>query len=207
MTGPLAVDLDGTLVDCRARQVALAAALAGPGFDGDAFWEAKRAGATTRAALVALGHPDAAARALADAWAEAIEDDAWLAHDRLLPGARAALEAAGDAGLEPFVLTARRRADAVRAQVDRLGLAALVAGVEVVDPGDAAAAKGALLAARGAVALIGDTESDAAGAAAAGVPFVAVGGGQRAPGFLRARGVAVVHPDVGAAVAALLAAR
>ncbi|HWV86108.1 MAG TPA: HAD family hydrolase, partial [Capillimicrobium sp.] len=134
MTGPIALDLDGTLLDCRPRQVALAAALHGPGLDEAAFWAAKREGATTRAALEALGVDGERAARLARRWAAEVEDDRWLALDAPLPGVAAALTALREAGRDAVVLTARRRADAVRRQVAATGLGALVGAVEVVDP-------------------------------------------------------------------------
>ncbi|HEX8101730.1 MAG TPA: hypothetical protein VF533_03890, partial [Solirubrobacteraceae bacterium] len=72
-------DLDGTLLDCRARQVALARHVAGARLDDDRFWAAKRAGATTADALAAQGFGDA--RALAARWVELVERDEWLALD------------------------------------------------------------------------------------------------------------------------------
>lgn len=199
----VALDLDGTLLDCRPRQVRLAAQLAGPGFDGDAFWAAKRHGATTAAALESLGVEPGRAAAIAREWAAVIEDDGWLAVDPLLPGACPALAALAAAGRPAMILTARRRADAVRAQVVGLGLRV---PVEVVDPRDAVARKAAVLRERGAAAFVGDTESDARAAADAGVPFLAVGTGQRHPQWLRERGIAPVHADLQEAVRALLTA-
>lgn len=197
----VALDLDGTLLDCRPRQVRLAARLVGAGFDADRFWAAKRHGATTRVALEAVGVPGARAQRIAREWAAAVEDDAWLAVDPLLPGARRALAALAAAARPVLVLTARRRARAARDQV-----AHLVPGlpVEVVDPARAAAAKAAALRRCRARAFVGDTESDAAAAAAAAVAFLAVGGGQRDPTWLSEHGIAPVYAGVDDAVRALL---
>ena len=194
----LALDLDGTLLDCRRRQVELARHVA-PALDGRRFWAAKRMGATTRSALAEQGIEGAAAAA---AWGAAIEDPEWLALDAVLPGAVEAIERARAAAFEPLVLTARRDAAAVREQVARSGLP--VAGVHVVDPRRAAPEKAALLRELAAAGLVGDTESDAAAAREAGVAFAAVGSGQRAPRFLEARGIRPVYDGVLAAVAALL---
>lgn len=206
MTGPIALDLDGTLLDCRPRQVAVAAALHGPGLDEAAFWAAKREGATTRAALEAIGVGGERGARLARRWAAEVEDDRWLALDAPLPGVAAALTALRAAGRDAVVLTARRRADAVRRQVAATGLGALVGAVEVVDPVNAAADKATMLTRLGAAGFVGDTESDAAAAGRAGVPFAAVGGGQRSAAWLRAHGIAPVHADLASALAALGAA-
>lgn len=191
----MALDLDGTLLDCRARQVAVAADLAGS-LDEDAFWAAKRAGATTAAALAAQGAPDVSA-----AWIDQIEDERWLALDEPLPGAEAAIAELRRAGFDPVVLTARRHADRAAAQVERLGLAAPV----VVSPAAAKVEKAAALRELGAAGLIGDTESDLEAARAAGVPCELVSTGQRDEAFLRGHGAAAVHDTLGQAVEALVA--
>ena len=205
--GVLALDLDGTLLDCRPRQVELTVAvleeLEAPGVDPDALWAAKREGATTRDALLAQGLPAAVVDAAVTAWVSRVEDAAWLARDPVLPEAPPALAAVRAAGLSPVVLTARRDASAVRDQIARLALD--VDDVGVVDPSDPAAGKAGYLRALAAAGYVGDTESDARSAAVADVPFVAVGGGQRSERFLRAAGVTDVRANVRDAVAALLA--
>jgi len=195
----LLLDLDGTLIDARRRQVELARHLA-PSLDGDRFWAAKRAGATTRRALADQGVADA--EALAAAWVAAVEETRWLALDAVLPGAAEAIAAVRAAGLAPLVLTARRDAAAVRAQVAALSLD--VPPPLVVDPREAATAKAAVLRASAAAGFVGDSESDHAAAAAAQVPFAAVAGGQRDAAFLAARGIAPVCEGVYEAVAVLL---
>jgi phosphoglycolate phosphatase len=206
---PFAFDLDGTLLTSRERHVAVAReALRAGGekeatFDGDGFWAAKRAGATTRQALESVGVGAQAAAEAAAVWLDRIEDDEALALDELQPGATEALAASRAAGFPPFVLTARRRTDAVRRQVDRLGLAEALEDLVVVRPDRARGEKARVLEARRPVAFVGDTESDAAAAADAGVPFAAVGTGQRDAAFLRAHGADVVYDGVAEAVAGL----
>jgi phosphoglycolate phosphatase-like HAD superfamily hydrolase len=195
---PVALDLDGTLLDCRARQVALATHLAGA-LDEEAFWTAKRAGATTAAALAAQGVPDP--DAVAAAWVAEVEDERWLALDEPLPGALDALAALHAGGRAPFVLTARRHPGRVLTQVERL-LGEV--DVVVVAPGRAAAEKGARLAELGAAGLVGDTEADIAAAQRADVAVELVASGQRDADFLLRHGAERVHPGVTDAVAALL---
>jgi phosphoglycolate phosphatase-like HAD superfamily hydrolase len=202
---PTALDVDGTLLDCRARQVAVARRVAGAAFDDDLFWTAKRNGAATAPALMAAGLSEHAAREAAAAWRAAIEDDEWLALDGLLPGALRALDALGAERMPVVLLTARRRPEAVRLQLERLGLLERVDALLVVDPARPVPAKAAHLRRMRARGFVGDTESDAAAAARAGVPFVAVGSGQRSTAFLAAHGVDRVTDGVGEAVAALVA--
>lgn len=199
----LAFDLDGTLVSCRERQVAVAETVAAP-LDPDAFWAAKQDGRTTAEALTAQGieQPEQAARA----WVDRIEEEHFLALDRLAAGALEALLAAQEAGLAPVILTARRDAAAVGRQVEWLGLVPPATGPVVVDPRRAGEEKAVALAELDAVGLVGDTESDLAAARTAGVPFAAVDGGQRSAAFLNERGAEQVHPDVLSACRALIAA-
>jgi phosphoglycolate phosphatase-like HAD superfamily hydrolase len=90
----------------------------------------------------------------------------------------------------------------VRDQVARLALD--VDHIDVVEPADTASGKAERLRALGAVAYVGDTEADARAAAGAGIPFAAVGSGQRSEPFLLAQGIPEVRLDVFEAVTALL---
>lgn len=184
-------DLDGTLLDARARQVhalvQAGIALEQPTPDPDRFWQLKRNGSTTGQALEQLGMPAARAHRLATWWQEHVEDSEMLRFDQLLPLATASIEACRVEGLSPCILTARSGAGSVLVQLDECGLARLVDDVRVVSPADAATAKAVHLKQWGAVAMIGDTESDARAAVLATVPFLAVSCGQRSEDFLRAR--------------------
>jgi phosphoglycolate phosphatase-like HAD superfamily hydrolase len=204
----LAFDLDGTLLDSQERQVELGWRLAQEEGAGDwspsALWEAKRRGLTTAQALEELGVDHELAQRIATRWVALVEDPEWLERDRVLPGARAALEAASAADCRVVVLTARRSSRSVVDQISRLGLDALIDDLQVVAPEDASEAKTEALRASRPVALVGDTESDAEAALRAGIRFAAVGCGQRSPEFLTARGCGPVYPDAEAAVRALL---
>jgi phosphoglycolate phosphatase-like HAD superfamily hydrolase len=184
--------------------VTVARAVAGDTFNADAFWEAKRTGLATAPALVAAGLAEGTAREGARAWRAAIEDDEWLALDSLLPAAVDALDTLHAARVAIVLLTARTRPGAVDRQLRALGVLERVDALLVVDPNSVVSAKAAELRRVRACALIGDTESDAAAAAEAGVPFLAVATGQRSPDFLAARGAGPVHADVGAAAAVLV---
>lgn len=203
----LALDLDGTLLDCETRQVALTRALLAqrglPALEAAAFWRRKRAGASTVKALAAQYGDAPWLPDLAQAWLEAIEQPQWLALDPLLPGVTATLDALRAAGVTLRLLTARSNADGLHATLARLGLAQYFDQVAVVDPAHASAQKAAILAGWQPAAFIGDTESDLAAAQRSGVPFAAVGWGQRDPAWLAAHGSAICHDDLAAAVAHL----
>jgi len=197
----LAVDLDGTLVSCAPRHAALMRHVCrGDGLADDfidRYWAAKREGASNLVALRGLGHPAPAARAAA--WARDIEHWPWLGFDRLLPGVAEALAARRH---RIIVLTARREPVFAHQQLDRLGLARWLDDVIVVPPTAAADAKARHLQALKPVAFVGDAETDATAARAAGLPFIAVECGMRSAAFWQRHGVAAL-PDLNAALAAL----
>lgn len=175
----LALDLDGTLLDCGPRQVqALHAVLDAPYPDPAEFWQAKRGGATTREALVSLGMAEEDAEEIAGRWRITVEDDELLTVDTVLPFVEETLTAARNVVDRVVIITARRRGDAARAQCETLGLMALIDDVLAVDPTAASEHKADVLKELDASWFIGDTASDARAAAAARVPFAAVTTGQ-----------------------------
>jgi phosphoglycolate phosphatase-like HAD superfamily hydrolase len=188
----VALDLDGTLIDARARQVGVAAEsvleLTGEQLDRVAFWRRKRGGASTRQALEQLGYRSSTALALARRWSERIESDEWLARDRALDGAGRVLSDLRRAGVAGVVLTARRDPQGARLSLRSAGLDDLVDHVIVVDPDGAVDGKARALRRCAAAWFVGDTESDGAAAHRAGVPFAALATGQRSGAYLRGLG-------------------
>lgn len=199
----LAIDLDGTILDCRNRQCCLVRALAlaaGMKVSTAEFWLLKRLGVSTREALVRLGAAEEAAANLARSWIRDIESDYWLQYDVVLSGAAPALHSARSAGWRLEVLTARQRPDAVFRQLVRLEIAGAVDRISVVSPGQASGEKAGALRAMNACIFIGDTESDLHAATLAGIPFLAVSTGQRAPAFLGAAGSNFVFDNLRTAI-------
>ena len=206
--GLLALDLDGTLIDARRRQLTvLAKALADlelPPVPYDLFWERKRAGEKTVEALIALDVEEGEARAAAARWIERIEDEDEFAGDLFLPGVEETLADLATRDVRPVVVTARVHPDRARRQFATLGLDRWCDGLHVVEPSRAAEQKAATLRELGAAAYIGDTESDARAASLAQIPFAAVGTGQRSPTFLTTAGL-TPHPTLALALGALSA--
>ncbi|HET6795258.1 MAG TPA: HAD family hydrolase [Acidimicrobiales bacterium] len=206
---PFVFDLDGTLITCREKQVAVAGrALSDVGWPGEVderrFWALKRAGATTSEALTTVGVPSAAAGAAARRWQELIERREWLLFDRTYPTSFGAIELVRSQGLAPTLLTARKDAASVGWEIRRLGLDAVVAEVIVVRPSLAHAGKRDALGRLSPVAFVGDTETDHSASQAAGVRFAAVTCGQRNAEYLRRAGAEYRFPDVLSATVAVL---
>jgi phosphoglycolate phosphatase-like HAD superfamily hydrolase len=188
----LALDLDGTLISCKPRQSAVlrAALVAGrQTADVDAVWELKRAGASTTLALQACGLPLLAATSVSDYWQTWVEEPCWLSLDVVLDGVDATLASWCDSGLDLMLLTARSRPEWVAMQLRHLDLSGFFSRVESVPPTSAVESKARILRNSGAHAFVGDTESDARAAQAAGVRFIGVATGQRSAEFLRRVGV------------------
>ena len=199
-----AFDLDGTILDCRRRQVALMRALAGAAFgtkfDGDAYWMKKREGFRNNEALIGAGVPESVVEPLCKSWLEAIEKDEWLALDAPLEGATEALRLARSHGIDVLILTARRRPAGVHQTLARCELGALVAHVCVVSPVfEVSAQKARHLTDHRAEKYFGDSETDYYSAQIANVEFAAVECGQRSATFLQGFG-ATTFPTLKEAV-------
>lgn len=186
----IALDLDGTLIDCRERQSLLAASLcraAGFELNLERFWSTKREGATTALALCSQGADTRFAERISRLWTSQIEGNAWLQMDRVLSDAMSALQDALKFGHKLHLVTARSQKHALHAQLRWLALQSLFDHVEVVSPQAAALNKAKYLMSSRPMAYIGDSESDAEAALAAKVRFLAVSCGQRSSGFLKNR--------------------
>lgn len=206
----IALDLDGTLITCQQRQMAvLRAALQANGASADLcqLWHLKREGAATEQALAQLGLQHPVARRVAQDWQRVVEDPFWLQFDTVQDSVMNTLGEMRAAGAELCLITARGRRQWLPQQLGRLGLSVLLDQVIVVSPHDASTGKAAVLRQVSAVAYFGDTESDWRASVAAEVPFYAVATGQRSAAFLERAGVPVIHDDLAAAWNAFLASR
>ena len=203
----LIVDLDGPILDVRARYfaahhraVGAVGAVGAMHAHADVFWAAKRARIAVDRFLSA-GDPCA----YADAFRACIEDDDLLALDTLEPEALGAL--ARCAGVvDVHVLSLRTRHEGARRAVVRLGVASVVPVTFVAHgPEGKVPAARALATGRTLVAVVGDTEADAAIARALAVPFVGVACGIRTRQALFAEGASFVGAGLCAAIGHVLA--
>jgi phosphoglycolate phosphatase-like HAD superfamily hydrolase len=182
------LDLDGTLVTCREKQVyALRQAVQKAGIEYQAFddfWTLKRNGSTTIDALRETGVDKIASEMLAKGWVENVESWECMQQDRLFPGVLESLSGLSQR-TDFLLLSARRNAQMFKRQVSELGLDAFAKYREVVYANsDVASAKAVYLRQYGAECYIGDTEADVAAASQANVPIYLVSTGQRSAAFL-----------------------
>ncbi|MDW8336510.1 MAG: hypothetical protein RMK34_06010 [Tepidimonas sp.] len=183
----LILDFDGTLTDCRRRQVVVARVIGrafGIDIDPDRFWGMKRTGYSTLRIFSAFGIPDGDAKSMSDLWVLQIEGLPWLAYDRLWDGIRDDLLMVKLRGWEIVLLSARRSVCRLRWQLETLGLSGLLDRTIVVDPGQAVAKKAEALKKWIPNVYIGDSEADLMAAKMAGVQFIGVVCGQRSREFL-----------------------
>jgi phosphoglycolate phosphatase-like HAD superfamily hydrolase len=210
LNGPvIALDFDGTLVDCRSRQCAtlsiVARELGTEPPNLDRWWRLKRSGFDTISALCQLGVDLTQAAAMGHRWAEQVESDQLLALDRPLPGCRSSLRALHAAGFRIVVLSARQRPAALINEIRALDMRELIDDVIIVDPTHASREKSDALCRIGSSTFVGDTESDARAADCAGVRFLAVSTGQRSRRYLQRYVVNTIYKSLSLALADVLA--
>ncbi|MEC8158310.1 MAG: HAD hydrolase-like protein [Pseudomonadota bacterium] len=191
----IALDLDGTLITCESRQVSVLLSVAyrfGVNLDLSLVWARKRAGLSTRDALLEQGLDATLANRISAAWVDVVETPFWLSLDRCFPDTLATLTELGDQRVRRILITARSKPVWLTQQLTRLGIGGLLDEVYVVSPANTAAAKETVLREQQPLGFIGDTESDARAAEAAAVRYVALDRGQRSRKFLEDSG----QPDI-----------
>jgi phosphoglycolate phosphatase-like HAD superfamily hydrolase len=206
----IAVDLDGTLITCEAKQLGcLRSALrrCGQTADLEGVWRAKRGGLTTRQSLLQAGLTEWNADAVTSIWVESVEKPFWLSFDRAFPDVNDALITLSLSGTKPTLLTARNRPEWLIPQLRALGLAPYLANVVVVPPQTASKSKAVALAEAQADVFIGDSESDLQASLTAGVLFAAVSSGQRSKEYLLMKGALHVFSSFNEAIVACASIR
>lgn len=178
----LLFDLDGTLLDVRARHYAVYSGLLGEmgvaPLPRPLYWRRRRAGSPS-AELV----PGPLRERFRRGWMERIEGREMLAIDRLQPGTKRTLEALS-AGHRLVLVTLRHDAEALAWQLGALGLSAHFPLVLTPPPG--VTTKVGLWTGDGSsLKVIGDSEADIELATAAGGESICLTHGVRSGRFLR----------------------
>jgi phosphoglycolate phosphatase len=184
-------DLDGTLIDCRARHYAcywdILAEMDIRPLAAEEYWLRRMAGEGTFDVVSKLS--DEESRSFRITWMSRIERRDYLAPDRPFAGAAPAL-AELSRHHHLVLLTLRRDAEALAWQLERTGLG--VYFHDVISPwSDVPARKSELLGdwyPMGETWVIGDTEADIDLAADLGARCIALTSGVRSQDFLHSRG-------------------
>lgn len=206
------VDLDGTLLDTRARHYSIYANLVSQ--DGahplplGEVWRARRSGASWKTILGrTFGKPPEAideAAFLSDL-RDLIETDEMLALDRLQPGAAHALQRLDRHGLRAVLVTARRNPANLARQLEGFGLLRWLHEVIATQGRPKHTQLGNHAAST--VGWIGDTEEDWNAARAIDTPAYLVTNGIRSPAALAALAPAKIVAGVGSAARLIVEAR
>lgn len=208
MTPMIVFDLDGTLLDCRPRQVALTSWLLEKrgelALDAEKFWLMKRDGASTEKALAEMYRKPELAQSVASEWKTLVELPEWLELDQPLPGVLAALDQLRASGNMMALLTARANIQGLRATLNRLDMDGLFRHIEVVNPAEAIQQKASQLKAWEPAVFLGDTESDLKAANLSGTRFLALSWGQRNAAWLKSHGAKACFPDMNSAIGFML---
>ena len=173
----IGLDLDGTLLDSRARHVEalrLAAAALSISISNnieEAYLELKRNGLNGRLALEALGVPRSGE--IANIWEELIEGRNLLSLDRPYPNALDGLREAIHKGHAFVLATCRQDVSAALDQISEFGLKQLLDSVHVIDPRGHSRTKAAATREFRLDAIAGDTEVDRQWANESGARFCA----------------------------------
>ncbi len=169
------------------------------------WWTLKRAGSSTREALVALGYDPVSAARLAERWQACVETPELARLDRPFAGLREAFAIYSARGIKFAVLSARNQPDRLKAQIAASSVGAFIGDTVVVSPDAAVVQKARELRRLDPDGFIGDTEADAQSATVAGIPFVGVTCGQRSASYMREHGVACLAENTVDALARIMA--
>jgi phosphoglycolate phosphatase-like HAD superfamily hydrolase len=193
-------DLDGTLISCRNRQVALFEVLArkrGIGLELSEFWNLKRHGHSTLSAACYLGFEKNIAVELSKDWIALVETPYWLSLDTVFDDVRKVLWFLRQIGYRITVLTARQNRYWLTVQLNNTGLTQTIDELHIVNPTAAVAMKAQYLQLVKPSLFVGDSESDFRAAQVAGIRFCAVTRGQRDGRFLESHGATELYGDIG----------
>lgn len=158
----IAIDLDGTIVTCRERQMSLLMALAkahSVEIDADRVWYLKRNGLNNQKSLLACNISSLKVNLICKKWESLIETFPWLYFDKLIDGVVDALLDCRSDGNTLHLLSARSNPSYGFLQLKTLGIQILFDSIHFVSP-NIPHAKVLVLKKLSPKYYIGDTERD-----------------------------------------------
>jgi len=194
----IAFDFDGTIVDCKIRQVEVLRSILRKKdinliqFDYDSWWDLKLNGSSTYNALIKMNVPDDIAEKISKYWISTIENVEWLDFDKLSIGCLQLFEYLHNEGFSISVITARRCVHNLLNQIKKLSIERYISQTFIVNPFKSIKEKQEILDTLKPFAFIGDSENDFLSAKNSGVRFIAIATGQRSKKFLLDKGVDIV---------------
>lgn len=192
------LDLDGTLIDSSERHYLLMQQiLEKKSYDSEEFMRYKADGNSGKKYLTeCLKLPEAAALEIMTSWQAQIEEEQWLAYDKLYPDTLEFLDWIKSRDERIYFLTARQRKDAVLDEVKRLGIADYADKICVVSPAEASEQKKAFVKKiqdhcinNDSVYIVGDTENEYQLAKDLSLPYSILNRGFRSKKYWDEQGV------------------
>lgn len=191
----VAFDFDGTLVNCKTRQVEVLQSILRRGdinlheFNTDEWWKYKTNGLNTFNALIEMQTKPETAEYISLCWKNLIENPEWLDLDRLFDGVIPLLKKLKKSEKNIYIITARKSEYFFLNQIKKLCIDQYIKDFFVVNPGESIEQKRKVLEQIKPSFFIGDTENDFYSATKAGIEFIAVSSGQRSKKFLTMKGI------------------
>lgn len=195
------LDLDGTLIDSSERHYLLMQQILDKkSYNSEEFMRYKADGNSGKKYLTeCLNLPEAAALEIMTLWQAQIEEEQWLAYDKLYPDTLEFLDWIKSRDKRIYFLTARQRKDAVLNEVKRLGIADYANEICVVSPSEALEQKKAFVKKiqdhcinNGSVYIVGDTENEYQLAKDLSLPYSILNRGFRSKKYWDEQGVSSI---------------
>jgi phosphoglycolate phosphatase-like HAD superfamily hydrolase len=191
----IAFDFDGTLVDCKVRQVEVLRSIirrlefGSLTVNFDEWWNLKRNGLNTCDALVRMGVKPPIAETITKYWIELIEEPQWLDLDIPFKDTLSFLKYLKENENKLYLITARKSDYCLLNQLKKLNLQTYFNQYVTVSPFDSMKEKGEVLRMIRPSFFVGDSETDYYAALSSGTNFIGLSSGQRSPEFLKRKGI------------------
>lgn len=198
----VAFDFDGTLVDCKTRQIEVLQSILRRkdlnlhDFDTDLWWQHKTNGLNSYEALIKMQMSDEKAGYISTSWAEIVENPEWLDLDVLFENTIPVITKLKESQVKIYIITARKSEFFFLNQLRKLKLDYYVEGYFVVNPINSIAQKSIILSRLKPFIFVGDTENDYYASENSGIKFIAVSTGQRSRKFLKMLEINLLADDL-----------
>ena len=202
----IALDFDGTLVDCKTKQLAClrdGAHRMGVDLDEEKIWELKRCGHSNDSALTQINLDSDVISEIKNYWRAQIETEKYISYDKLHDDVLCTLKSLS-LKTKLYIISARKNSCILINQVEQLSISNFFSGIYVVNPENVVDQKANILKQTGSACYFGDTEHDDTAARRVNRPAYVVSNGQRSPEFLAQRNVPLVYPTLSKASEAML---
>lgn len=191
----IAFDFDGTLVNCKTRQVEVLNSILRSSefnilkFNTDQWWKYKTNGLSTIDALIKMHIKPETANDINSYWYNIIENPEWLDLDYLYENVIPFFQRLKELNVKLYIITARKSKYFFLNQIRKLIPDNFITKYFVVNPSNSIEQKKEILNFLKPSIFVGDTENDFFSAQKAGVDFIATSSGQRSKQFLSDIGI------------------